>query len=315
MPGPSLKSWCACALALLALAGLGAAQPANARMQSALHAAMAGRNGTAVVLDVASGRVLASHRLDIAAQRVVAPGSTLKPFTLQALLEADKVDANTTLMCKRPLTVAGHKLDCPHPETHQPLDPVAALAYSCNSYFTSVATRLSPADFRNFLVRRGFAQPTGMARDEAAGMVALASSPEELQLQAIGAWGIETTPLELLGAYRDLAQLSRSNRNARLALVFSGLEASTAYGMGRLAQPVMGMRVAGKTGTSVAGEGPWTHAWFAGWAPAGDPQIVVVVFLEKGHGGTDAAGVARAIFAAYADRRGATPSATHGAQP
>jgi len=60
------------------------------------------------------------------------------------------------------------------------------------------------------------------------------------------------------------------------------------------------MKVAGKTGTAVADEGPWTHAWFAGYAPAENPQIVLVVFLEKGHGGSDAAGVAREIFAAFA---------------
>ena len=70
--------------------------------------------------------------------------------------------------------------------------------------------------------------------------------------------------------------------------------------MGRGAKP-NGMKVAGKTGTAVADEGPWTHAWFAGYAPADDPKIVLVVFLEKGHGGSDAAGVAREIFDAFAN--------------
>ena len=60
------------------------------------------------------------------------------------------------------------------------------------------------------------------------------------------------------------------------------------------------MKVAGKTGTSLAEEGAWTHAWFAGYAPADKPEIVLVVFLEKGYGPSDAAGVARKIFAAYA---------------
>ena len=60
------------------------------------------------------------------------------------------------------------------------------------------------------------------------------------------------------------------------------------------------MKVAGKTGTAPAEEGPWTHAWFAGYAPADNPEIVVLVFLEKGHGGSEAAIVAREIFGAYA---------------
>ena len=39
------------------------------------------------------------------------------------------------------------------------------------------------------------------------------------------------------------------------------------------------------------------HAWFAGFAPVNDPQIVVVVFVENGgHGSTAAAPLAHAIF-------------------
>ena len=49
---------------------------------------MAGRQGTAVVLDAHSGRVLAAYHLDVAARRVVHPGSSIKPFTLMALLAA-----------------------------------------------------------------------------------------------------------------------------------------------------------------------------------------------------------------------------------
>ena len=39
------------------------------------------------------------------------------------------------------------------------------------------------------------------------------------------------------------------------------------------------------------------HAWFAGFAPINDPQMVVVVFVENGgHGGTAAAPLARELF-------------------
>ena len=105
---------------------------------------MAGRRGTAVVLDVRSGQMLAAYRLEVAARRVARPGSSIKPFTLMALLEAGKVDEHTALVCKRQLSIAGHKLDCSHPQTAQPLDPAAALAYSCNSYFINAATASYP---------------------------------------------------------------------------------------------------------------------------------------------------------------------------
>jgi cell division protein FtsI/penicillin-binding protein 2 len=67
--------------------------------------------------------------------------------------------------------------------------------------------------------------------------------------------------------------------------------------MARLAS-VADMKVAGKTGTSRTDQGPWTNAWFSGYAPADKPQIAVVVFLEKGTGPGDAAVLGSEIFRA-----------------
>lgn len=289
----------AVALFCAALCGNAAAQPASAALQSAVSRAMGSQRGAAVVLDVHSGRVIASSHLDVAARRVVAPGSSIKPFTLVALLQSGKVNAQTTLVCKRSVSIDGRKLDCSHPHTDQPLDPAEALAYSCNSYFTTVALRLTPTELQNSFLRDGFASVTGLASDEVSGFVSLAQSTQQVQLQAIGEWGIRVTPLELVKAYRRLALL-RADHNVKLEPLFAGLEQSAAYGMGHRAQPAA-LKVAGKTGTARADEGSWTHAWFAGYAPAEDPKIALVVFLEKGHGGSDAAGVAREIFDAFAN--------------
>ena len=293
---------CIPAISLLCVCGsaVAATQETKLDLQSAVNHAMAGSHGTAVVLAVDSGTILAAYHLKVAAQRLASPGSSIKPFTLQALLKSGKVDATTTLLCKRPLNIAGHRLDCSHPQTGQPLDAATALAYSCNSYFTAMATRLTPAQLRESFTNDGFAQATGLAPDEAAGAIALASSNDELQLQAIGEWGVRLTPLELLRAYRDLALQVSNTPEPRLKPIFEGLDGSTSYGMARSAQPHDGVRVAGKTGTANADQGQWTHGWFAGFAPADKPTIVLVVFLEKGRG-SDAAEVARQIFAAMAE--------------
>ena len=269
---------------------------------------MAGKRGTAVLLDVATGRVLAAYRLDVAARRVVYPGSSIKPFTLVALLDVAHLDPHAALACKRPLSIAGHKLDCSHPDTHQPLDAATALAYSCNSYFTAMATRLSAEQLRDSLIREGFTSTTGLAPNEAVGTVAQASTREQLQLQAIGEWGVQVTPLELLRAYRSLALLAPGAGTSKSAPVFEGLEGSTQYGMARLAQPEHGVRVAGKTGTAPADEGAWTHGWFAGFAPAERPEIVLIVFLEKGRG-SDAAEIAQRIFSAWDEAHAGKPIA------
>jgi cell division protein FtsI/penicillin-binding protein 2 len=277
-------------------------------LQRTVARAMANRRGTAVVIGVQSGKVLAVYHPDVAARRIAHPGSSLKPFTLFSLLESGKVGPQTALVCKRSVSINGRRLDCTHPETVQPLDPAAALAYSCNSYFSTVATRLTPLELHDALLRAGFGSSTGLLANEVAGSVAFAASPEQLQLQAIGEWGVNATPIELLSAYRQLALLSEKHE-PKLSPLFEGLEQSVSYGMGHPAKPSSAFRVAGKTGTSPAENGPWTHAWFVGYAPAGKPEIALVVFLEKGHGGADAASTARKIFEAYSTRKALARSA------
>jgi penicillin-binding protein 2 len=67
---------------------------------------------------------------------------------------------------------------------------------------------------------------------------------------------------------------------------------------------IPGLEVAGKTGTAQTvanskSEKGQDHAWFASFAPAKDPQVVVVVMVEGGgHGGSVAAPIARQIYQA-----------------
>ena len=57
--------------------------------------------------------------------------------------------------------------------------------------------------------------------------------------------------------------------------------------------------VAGKTGTAQTGDGS-DHSWYASWAPAAHPRIVVVVLIEHGGFGAEAAApAAREIYQAY----------------
>ena len=282
----------------------------NTALERAINHAMAGKRGTAVVIDIATSKVLAAYHLEAAAQRVALPGSSIKTFTLLSLLETGKINDQTTLMCKRSLRVGAHQLNCTHPDVKQPFDPATALAYSCNTYFAKLATRLTAAELHDSFMKYGFASPSGLTPHESNGEVTLARTQAELQLEAIGEGGVHVTPLELLRAYQNVALLSQ-RRDAKLAPVFAGLEGSVSYGMGHLARPEAPLKVAGKTGTSLVEEGSWRHGWFAGYAPADKPEIALVVFLEKGHGPTDAASAAREIFTAFALSR--NNGSAHGA--
>jgi cell division protein FtsI/penicillin-binding protein 2 len=65
---------------------------------------------------------------------------------------------------------------------------------------------------------------------------------------------------------------------------------------------IPGLDVAGKTGTAQTvanskSEKGQDHAWFASFAPVRDPEVVIVVLVERGgHGGSVAAPIARQIY-------------------
>jgi penicillin-binding protein 2 len=88
-----------------------------------------------------------------------------------------------------------------------------------------------------------------------------------------------------------------------LAHVRRGMHESVSYGAGSLAA-VAGLDIAGKTGTSefVLPDGRIDeHAWFTGFYPFTEPEIVVTVYFDLGIGGNDAAPIAARIFDYYAE--------------
>lgn len=75
------------------------------------------------------------------------------------------------------------------------------------------------------------------------------------------------------------------------------------------------VEIAGKTGTAEFGEqrpdGTYTeHGWFTGYAPYNNPEIAVVVFLERGGGALSAAPVASRILSYYFERQNAATGTT-----
>ncbi len=275
--------------------------PASQYLQEEVDRAMASRPGAFVVVDVVGGTILAAHGLKLASSRLESPGSTVKPFVLVALLDSSKLDPKQKLICRRPLRIGNVQMDCTHPAQIAELDAADAIAYSCNSYVSQVAARLSNSELVELLRRAGFDSPTKLVAHEASGRITLPSGLEDLQLEALGDRGIEVTPLELLQAYRKLAIRKRDGEIGADAPVFLGLEHSVAFGMAHAAN-VEGMTMAGKTGTAPARNARYTHGFFAGYAPAEKPEIAFVVFLEQGRG-ADAAATGQPVFEAYAKHR------------
>ncbi len=98
-----------------------------------------------------------------------------------------------------------------------------------------------------------------------------------------------------------------------LAVIQESLRRVTSAPEGTAYQPFQGLSlaVAGKTGTAESGQQD-PHAWFAGYAPADDPEIAIAVIVEHaGEGATYAAPLFRAVVEAYYEiEPEATPVAT-----
>lgn len=236
--------------------------------------------GVALLMKVAD-RSLVREEGDPAAKRWLArPGSTIKSFSLLALMEAGKLNAKDAYVCPRRLTIAGRDFACVHPDVPLPMNASRAIAYSCNCAVAHFAKRFAPDELAAALVRSGF---TSVRRN---------LSGENSQLQALGEDGMRVTPLELLSAYRRLALRAGE---AKLAPIIEGLEGAVDFGSGQGAQ-VKDRHVAGKTGSAF----PW--AWFVGFAPGPKPEVAVAVLVEGRSGGADAAPVAAALLRKFFDK-------------
>ena len=105
---------------------------------------------------VSDGRLLRTDGDAIARHWLARPGSTIKPFSLLALLEAGKVTEKDAYVCPRKLTVAGRDFTCVHPEVPQAMNVSRAIAYSCNCAVAHFAQRFQRDELAAALVRAGF---------------------------------------------------------------------------------------------------------------------------------------------------------------
>lgn len=229
-----------------------------------LSRALSGTQASAVVLDQATGAVLARA----GEQRSALLGSAIKPLLLEYALEHGVVRADTEVYCRRNLNIADRALPCTHPPDQPVFTAERALAESCNTWFAEMGRRFSGEEL-----------DTALRQLDLPHQPIISANLEERQLTVLGLRGVTASPLQLAHAYREM--LARAPADG---VVQRGLRGSVSYGMARSAA-VLGIAILGKTGTvSDPGEA-WTHGWFAGAIPN---RLVIVVYVPHGDGGTAA---------------------------
>jgi penicillin-binding protein 2 len=256
-------------------------------------------DGAAVAMDPLTGRVMAVVNPKNALLRAYTPCSVFKTVVAIAGLTEGVITPSTVYNCQK---------GCSMWPGHGPIDLRRALAASCNPYFEWVGETLGYEKIRKYAQLLGLGEPSGInLTGETAGRVPESVRPELVGHLSSHAAGIETSAIQLAVLVSAIVnggivfqpqvggsagfvpherwRLPEGTRLDGLAEGFlSAVNEGTATGS--FDPDVV---VAGKTGTCA------NLGWFASYAPADRPSMVLVVFLRRGSG-PQASGVAGRIF-------------------
>ena len=257
------------------------------RAQKHLEPFFEGTRGTAVLVDVATKKILAVHAPEVAGRLLAPPGSTVKPFTIAALFESGKLRPGDSFRCPGILEIGGYNLSCSHPEGLPPMQARSAIAYSCNCFVARYATQFAPGELARSFGRFGLLSRTAWIEEDVAGEL----THTDVRLQALGEAGVSVTAAGLAMAYTRLAT---ATGRAWMAPVLGGMEDAVEFGTAQRAR-IATVKVAGKTGSVRANDGAHL-AWFAGFVPTVAPKLAVAVMVQGQSGGADAAPLASRIL-------------------
>jgi cell division protein FtsI/penicillin-binding protein 2 len=246
-------------------------------------------NGSVVVADPNTGRVLSMVNQKVALSGAFQPCSTIKLSVAMAALVEGIIDRNTILR------VAGKRLSL-----------TDAIAHSNNPFFASLGEKLGFARFSFYARLFGLGERAGLnIEGEEPGVFPSAPTSSGIGMMTSFGDGIALTPLQLASLLSALAnggtlyylQYPRTDEELRdfapkvrrrldiapwLADIQPGMMAAVEYGTARRANYDPNEPVFGKTGTCTDNR---THlGWFGSYNDVGRHRLVVVVLLTGGSG-------------------------------
>ena len=279
---------------------------------------------SAVMVDVKTGEILAmvslpagnpnvsaERRAELLKNRAVTdtfePGSTMKPLAVAAALEAGVITPKTSFRTSGTYQMGRYTVRDTHNYGTQ--DTVGVIRKSSNVGMAMISERMPRKKYRDFMTALGFGQPSGIGfPGEQRGHL-----PHTEKISAFDyattffGYGVSSSALQLAHAYATVAnngvamplsllkveeppQGTRVMSEKTAKAVQKMLEAVVSDGgTGRRAN-TESYTVAGKTGTShkVRKGGGYAEknyrAIFAGYAPAHEPRIAMVVVVDDPKG-------------------------------
>jgi len=282
-------------------------------------------SGSAVVLDVRSGEVLAivnqpaynpNNRANMnssqfrnrAVTDVFEPGSTLKPFTVVAALSSGRFRSTSVVDTAPGFYKVGNST-VKDTRNYGRIDLTTLIQKSSNVGATKLALAIKPETLWNIHSRVGFGETTSSGfPGEASGLLTHASQWNKVRRATLAfGYGMSVTALQLARAYsvlahdgkiqgvsfirQDKVQDSQQVIKTKIARqVRAMLQQVVLKGGTGIKASVPGYKVAGKTGTAKkAINGGYSDdrytAVFAGMVPATQPRLVMVVVIDEPNNG------------------------------
>lgn len=279
------------------------------------------------------------------------PGSVFKVITVSAALEEGVTDLDCRYSCPGYIVVAGRKYNCNNTSGHGSQSLTESMQHSCNPAFITIGMQLKAHSFSNYFEAFGFTSKTGIDLPGEAMSIYHPESQMGMTELASSSFGqtFQVTPVQLITAIstavnggnlvtpyivdRILDQngnVIKSNANVPKRQAISQETSETVrYLMEQVVESgggknayLSGYRIGGKTGTSQkvtemlqTGQTGLYVASFCGVAPINDPEIAVLVMLDKPngdsiYGGTISAPVAGNIMAEILPYLGYEPNYT-----
>ena len=275
-------------------------------------------SASAVVLDVNTGEVLAMANLpsfnpnnvnsanrDAHRNRAVTdlmePGSTMKPLTVAAALEAGVITPHTRFDTNPGWISNGRYRTTDH-HNYGVLDTTGVITKSSNVGASLIVRRLPDQRFYEFVRRFGYGSSTHSGfPGEAAGLFPSPArwSGTTKQTMSYG-YGLNVTPLQIARAYAALGNAGRAmtptfvkgQRSEPRQVVSPELAREIVRMMQTVTEPggtategaILGYHVAGKTGTArKASGGGYSRryvSYFAGLVPVDKPRFAMVVAVN-----------------------------------
>jgi stage V sporulation protein D (sporulation-specific penicillin-binding protein) len=244
------------------------------------------------------------------------PGSVFKVVTGSSALEEKAISLDTIFVCNRTYTVAGTEFHCWANYSHGAQNFAEAMAHSCNPAFIQIGEKLGAENFSKYFEAYGLTEPTGIdlpgeatsiyVHPEDMGPVELAScsfgqSNKITPMQMITAYAAVVNGGYLLTPYvvskivdpngnvvkKNEPKIKRQVISEETSKIMREVLESVVNTNGSKNAYIEGYKIGGKSGTSqkqdennAKGVENLYVSSYCGFAPADDPEIIMLVMVD-----------------------------------